>query len=113
MPFGLDPSQIVDAEVVGATSDPTYSKYVNPDVININDVVSGRVQIAPPTPSELAMIEQRARALSAYVKLPFFALVAMNGRVPAVFRLGAVLLGVLEATQLARDAGYDYAQESP
>ena len=103
MPFNIPSEEIVDGEVISGSTPraQVFQRDPNRDVI----------QIQMPTPSELAVIEQRARAVSIYLKIPFLAFVAFSGRVPPLLRLGAALFGVLEVTQLAREHGYDYTQE--
>lgn len=104
MPFGIPSEQIVDAEVVGSYEAPRVQVFKR-------DPARDVIQIQVPTPSELAVIEQQARAISLFAKIPFFAFVALNGRVPTLLRLGAAVLGALEVAQLAREHGYDYTQQ--
>lgn len=47
--------------------------------------------------------EQKARALSAFVKIPFFVYCSFNGDLPSLVRLGAAALGFLEVRQLMVD----------
>ncbi len=101
MPFGIPSEQIVDAEVVGAAPSVS-SPPPQPNLINLMTEQSLYNQ-AQVDPNQLALVEKRARAISVFVRLPFFAAVALNGRVPALFRLVAVGLGALEAVQLARE----------
>lgn len=118
MPFGIPSEQIVDAEVI---SDASVSRPPpNPNVVNLQsayDPLNGSQMVdGYADPYQLALVEKRARALSIFVRLPFFFAIALNGRVPALFRLAAVGLGVLEATQLARDnhlAAQYLPQEQP
>lgn len=110
MPFGIDPSQVTDAEVVGETSMPPVS--VMPPRHGINQVQSAAYldqngNLVMPTVAELAVVEKRARAISVFVRVPTFAFVALSGKMPVLVRLAAAGLLVLEAMDLAREQGYD------
>jgi len=50
----------------------------------------------------LAMYEKRARAVTLFVKVPFLSYLALNPKLPPLVRLGAGLLALWEAAQIAR-----------
>lgn len=101
MPFGIPDDQIVDAETSPAQTDSVSRPPPLANVVNLQTAQSSLPALVDP--SQLALVEKRARAVVVFVKLPFYAAIALNGRVPALFRLVAVGLGALEAMQLAQD----------
>lgn len=56
-------------------------------------------------PMDLAQLEQRARALSMFVKVPLLAYVALNKDLPAIVRLAALGLAALEVREISKQAG--------
>jgi hypothetical protein len=104
MPFGIDSE--VDAEVVGAVEVPQATVSKPPPrqgVINISAAYQGQ-GLAAPAADQLAMYETRARAVSLFIKVPFFAYLALNPKLPGMIRLGAGLLAAWEAMQIARQS---------
>lgn len=98
MPFRAPAEEIVDAEVVGS---PTVSKMPpRPGVTQLiqDQSVGGAISLDP---NALAMYEQRARAISLFVKVPVLTLIALHPKVPAMLRLGAGLIAAWEAWQIA------------
>lgn len=102
MPFGIDPSQISDAEVVDGTSPPPpVAKHVaNPNVINISQAYQNQ-GLAQPAADQLAMAETRARAIGLFVQIPVLTIIALHPKVPGVLRLVAGGLAAWNAYQIA------------
>lgn len=68
-------------------------------VVNLNPV---DLQTNMPA-GQIELYEKRARAISIFVRIPFFAFVALHDRTPPLVRMGAAALGIWEALQLARN----------
>lgn len=104
----LPSEEIVDAEfeeVPGAARPPAQ-----PVVRQLRQDDAGQwydpALVAPQAaPLDLAQLEQRARALSLFVKVPLLAYVALNRDMPVLVRFAAMGLAALEIRDVAKAAG--------
>jgi hypothetical protein len=108
MPFqftGEEDAEYVEVGTPGPQAVPTVERHV-PNyeargVINLSQDV-----VLNPNPAmnvdALAMYEKRARAVTLFIKVPFLSYLALNSKLPPMVRLGAGLLALWEATQIAR-----------
>lgn len=104
--------EIVDAEVVGGPTQPAVHRPGSrPGVVTVNTNPDGSSvlvdsQTGNLVPSQLVPldVEQKARAVAMFVRIPFFAYLSFNARLPAAVRLGAGALAVWEVIQIARNA---------
>ncbi len=94
----------VDAEFV----EVPRQQVIQPQTVNLHvpsasarNVIDMSLDLGGPSP-ELALYEKRGRAVALFIRLPLLAFVALNDRTPGLIRIGAGLLAVWEATQLAR-----------
>lgn len=83
-----------------APAAPTVSQ-VKPSY-QARDIVDLRVDASANPSPQLALYERRARAVTLFVKIPLFGYLTLNDKLPPLVRLGAGLLAIWEATQLAR-----------
>jgi hypothetical protein len=88
---------VVDGQVVGEVFTPQQAA-----------AASGRTWVGSYQTDEVSIdsvanvaVGAHARAAALFLKLPFFAYVALNGRMPPLVRLGAAVLGVWEAMEIA------------
>ena len=104
-----------DAEFYPAAEEPTLEPAVEPTPMESptvqrltqdpnRNVVRLDVDVSANPSLKLALYEKRARAVSLFAKVPFFAYLALHEKLPPAVRLGAGLLALWEASQLYRDA---------
>ncbi len=108
-----DDGDVEDAEFVEYAQQPAPQQvYAPPQTVSqpdfkVRDVV--RLDPVPQDqyfdPTQLAIYDKRARAVTLFIKVPLLAFVAFNDKTPGLIRLGAGLLALWEASQLARSAG--------
>ncbi len=104
MPFGIPAEQIVDAEVVTAHDAPTVDQYIRHDTSGVVNI-PGAMPLVDPTShavDPLAKWQGRARAMTIFIKIPLLTFIALHDKTPALVRLGAGLLAIWEAVELAQ-----------
>lgn len=83
---------------------PDISQPVTPDVPSM--YMPGQGTIVDGSSSvDYVALEQKARAVSLFLKIPFFAYCALHPELPGLVRLGAAMLGVMEARELYLSRG--------
>ncbi len=90
--YGPAPSSVPPQQ---AQSQAQPVPYPNLDIISGLDTPEYR----------LMRYERRARAVTIFIRLPLLTLVALNDDTPSLLRLGAGLMALWEAGQLARNFG--------
>ncbi len=94
--------EVVDAEFTPVQEYNPRAAQTRAGVVDISQpeplVPTVNQELAPATMD----LEQRARALGLFVKIPVFAYVALNRDVHPLVRLAALGLGIMEATAIAR-----------
>ena len=99
--------EVVDAEFTDVGAPPVQVKPPRPGIININEVTAAHPGAIGPGEQQFIIPladEQKIRAVALFIKVPFFAYIALNSKVPTLIRAGAALLCGWEAIQIARSA---------
>ena len=93
MPLPSPSDAVVDGQVVSRTGGAAPSQ--QPPTLTVQ---------VPLTPEGFAVAdaEQKARAMTLFIRVPFFAFIALNGKLPPLVRIGAALLGIYDVRQLTR-----------
>lgn len=97
MPFRAPAEEIVDAEVIGPTVEQAPPHAGVARLIE-QQTVGGAISLDP---DALAKYEQRTRAIALFLKVPLLTVIALHPRVPGMLRLGAGMIAVWEAWQIA------------
>ncbi len=105
MPRPFNFNDEVDAEFIDVPTQqavPQTVQQLKTDDWNTRGVIdlSNHQQVGLP----LAAYEERARAISLFVKVPVLAYVALSDRMPMLVRLGAAALAALEVREIARQS---------
>jgi len=92
---------VVDGQVVGRQDAPVSPPAVQTPPPQITRAEMDDLQHQ----QDLVMLEQKARAVSLFVKIPLLAYISLNGDLPGLVRLSAALVGALEVRQLYQAQG--------
>ncbi len=84
-----------------------------PQITQVGPPVQGGPDLSQPLPqqqpqmtdTDFVALEQKARAVALFLKIPFFSWVALNGELPGLVRIGAAVLGAMEVRQLYQAQG--------
>jgi hypothetical protein len=93
---------VVDGQVVGRQDAPTSMPEQQPTAPpQITQAQMDDLQ----QQQDLVVLEQKARAVSLFVKIPLLAYISLNSDLPGLVRLSAALVGALEIRQLYQAQG--------